>query len=66
MADNPEPVSMAKRFVLGCLYVFVGVALLKLALDLLARFWFWLVLIGFLAATGAIVRYVIRSRRQRW
>ena len=66
MADTPEPVSMAKRFVLGCLYVFIGIALLKLALDLLAHFWFWLVLLGFLAATGAIVRYVIRSRRQRW
>lgn len=66
MADNPEPVSMAKRFVLGCLYVFIGIALLKLALDLLAHFWFWLVLIGFLAATAAIMRYAIRSRRQRW
>ncbi len=66
MADSPELVSMAKRFVLGCLYVFIGIALLKLALDLLAQFWFWLALIGFLATTGAIVRYVVRSRRQRW
>ncbi len=66
MADNPEPVSMTKRFVLGCLYVFIGIGLLKLALDLLAHFWFWLVLIGLLAATVAIVTYVVRSRRQRW
>ena len=57
---------MAKRFVLGCLYVFMGIALLKLALDLLAHFWFCLVLIGFLATTAAIVSYVVRSRHQRW
>ncbi len=66
MPGNPEPVSMAKRFVLGCLYVFIGIALLKLAIDLLAHFWYWLVLIAFIAASIGITRHVVRSRRQRW
>ena len=64
--DEKEPASMSKRFVEGCLFVFVGIVLLKLTIDLLAHFWFWLVLIGFLAAAAVIVWRVVRARRERW
>ncbi|MFM9877416.1 MAG: hypothetical protein ACKVOG_06150 [Rhodoglobus sp.] len=65
MSSN-EPSTLAKRFVAFCLSVLVGIVLLYLAVQLLAQFWGWLLLIaGFVAAVWIMVR-IVQSRRNRW
>lgn len=64
--DKKEPVSMSQRFFLACLLLLAGVIALWIALELLARFWVWLALIGVLVLAGWIVFKVIQARRNRW
>ncbi len=65
MSSN-EPTTLAKRFVAFCLSVLAGIVLLYLAVQLLAQFWGWLLLIvGIVAAIWITVR-IVQSRRNRW
>lgn len=65
MSSN-EPTTLAKRFLAFCLSVLAGIVLLYLAVQLLAQFWGWLLLIaGIVAAVWITVR-IAQSRRSRW
>lgn len=65
MSSN-EPTTLAKRFVAFCLSVLAGIVLLYLAVQLLAQFWGWLLLIAGIVAAVWITVQVVRSRRNRW
>lgn len=63
--DKPKP--LMTRFFHGCLLLLGGIIALWVALDLLSRFWGWLLLVA--AVVGLIVALVwyLRWRRdQRW
>ena len=64
--DQKEPVTMAKRFMMFCLAVLAGVALLYLAVHLLSQFWGWLALLAAIAITSYVVVRILRARRDRW
>ncbi|MEC5152434.1 hypothetical protein [Cryobacterium sp. GrIS_2_6] len=57
---------MARRFFNFCLLVLGGIVLLDLALELLAQFWGWLVLVGVVVAASWALVYIVRARRDRW
>ena len=64
--SEPDPKTWAQRFFAFGLLSLGGVVLLYLAIQLLAQFWGWLLLIfGFMAAIWVTVA-VIRGRRNRW
>lgn len=64
--SEPDPKSWAHRFFAFGFLSLGGVVLLYLAIQLLAQFWGWLLLIlGFIAAVWVAVA-VIRGRRSRW
>lgn len=66
MADDaPRP--LAQRFFRACLLILGGVVALWLALELLAQFWGWLLLLAALALVifGAVVGYQF-WRERRW
>lgn len=65
--DDKEPVPIMKRFLYGCLLALAGVIALWLALQLLAQFWGWLLLLAAIASLiYAAVRLVRRRRDGRW
>ncbi|NEM90909.1 hypothetical protein [Galbitalea soli] len=65
MSSN-EPTSLARRFVAFCLSILAGIVLLYLAVQMLAQFWGWFLLIaGIVAAIWITVR-IVQSRRNRW
>jgi len=65
VASN-EPTSIAKRFLGFCLSILAGVVLLYLAVQLLAQFWGWLLLIGLIGAVIYAGVVIVRWRRSRW
>lgn len=67
MADEPSR-SMPQRFFRACLLFLAGVVALWLALELLAQFWGWLLLLAAVAVVvyGAVFGYQYwRDRRWR-
>jgi NADH:ubiquinone oxidoreductase subunit 2 (subunit N) len=63
MADKePTPKNIAQRFFDLCLLLLGGIIALWVALQFLAQFWGWLVLV---AAIWALVA-IMRARRNRW
>jgi 1,4-dihydroxy-2-naphthoate octaprenyltransferase len=57
MADEPSR-STTQRFFRACLYILGGIVALGLALELLAQFWGWLLLIGVVSfAVAATYRW---------
>ena len=65
MSSN-EPTTLAKRFVAFCLSVLVGIVLLYLAVQLLAQFWGWLLLIAGIFGAAWITVRIVQSRRNQW
>ena len=67
MADKePTPKNIAQHFFDLCLLLLGGIIALWVALQFLAQFWGWIVLIAALvAAIWALVK-VLRARRNRW
>lgn len=65
MSSN-EPTSMAKRFLGFCVSVLAGIVLLYLAMQLLAQFWGWLLLIALIGAAIYVAVVIMRWRRSRW
>ena len=61
-----EPTSMAKRFLTFCLSILAGVVLLYLAVQLLAQFWGWLLLIALIVAAIYAGVVIVRWSRSRW
>lgn len=61
-----DPKTWAQRFFHFCLLTLVGVVLLWLALQLLAQFWGWIVLIAAIVAVAWITIAVMRFRCNRW
>ena len=67
MADEePTPKNMAQRFFDLCLLLLGGVLALWGALQLLAQFWGWIVLIAVLVAAIWALVAILRARRNRW
>lgn len=64
--DEEKKDPMSKRFFTACLLILVGVIALWMALQLLAQFWGWIVLIGAIVLAGWIVYKVLQARRDRW
>jgi len=67
MADKePTPKNMTQRFFDLCLLLLGGVLALWGALQLLAQFWGWIVLIAVLVAAIWSLVAILRARRNRW
>lgn len=67
MADKePTPRNLAQRFFDLCLLLLGGIIALWVALQFLAQFWGWLVLIAVLIAAIWALVTVLRVRRNRW
>lgn len=61
-----EKTTMTQGFFRACLLILGGIILLYLALQMLSRFWGWLILIAIIiGAVWAAIAFV-RSRRDRW
>ncbi|MCU1580040.1 MAG: hypothetical protein JWP19_2244 [Rhodoglobus sp.] len=65
MTDK-EPKSIAQRFFDLCLLLLGGVLALWLALQFLAQFWGWLLLIAGIAGGIWLAVVIVRARRNRW
>jgi membrane protein YdbS with pleckstrin-like domain len=63
---DKEPEPLMTRFVHACLLLLVAVVALWLAVQLLARFWGWLLLIALTALLIAASVWIMRWRRNRW
>ena len=67
MADKePTPKNMAQRFFDHCLLLLGGIIALWGALQLLAQFWGWIVLIAVLMAAIWALVAILRARRNWW
>ena len=67
MADKePTPKNMAQRFFDLSLLLLGGIIALWGALQLLAQFWGWIVLIAVLVAAIWALVAILRARRNRW
>ena len=67
MADKgSSPTNLAQRFFDLSLLLLGGVIALWVALQFLAQFWGWLVLIAVLVAAIWALAQVLRARRNRW
>lgn len=65
--DDKDPVPVMTRFFRACLLALAGVFVLWLALQLLAQFWGWLLLIAAIAGLIYAAVWYLRSRRDnRW
>jgi hypothetical protein len=65
VADNSPP-TLASKLLGVSLTFLAAVVALWLALELLARIWFWLLLIAVLVVLGVATVRFIRWRRSRW
>lgn len=64
---DKDPVPLMTRFFRACLLALAGVFVLWLAIQLLAQFWGWLLLIAALAGLLFAAVWFIRQRRDnRW
>lgn len=61
--DKP---TMSQSFFRACLLILGGIVAISIALELLARFWFWIVLIAVLLLAGYVTYRVIKARQDRW
>ena len=67
MADKEStPKGLAGRFFDLCLLLLGGVIALWVALQFLAQFWGWIVLIVVLVAAIWALVAIMRARRNRW
>jgi ABC-type uncharacterized transport system permease subunit len=67
MADKePTPKNLAQRFFDLCLLLLGGIIALWVALQFLAQFWGWIVLIAVLVGAIWALIAVLRARRNRW
>jgi membrane protein YdbS with pleckstrin-like domain len=67
MADKePTPKGLAQRFFDLCLLLLGGIIALWVALQFLAQFWGWIVLIVVLVAAIWALVAILRARRNRW
>lgn len=67
MADkDPNTKNIAGRFFDLCLLLLGGIIALWVALQFLAQFWGWLVLVAVLVAAIWALVLVLRARRNRW
>ena len=57
---------MSQSFFRACGLVLLGIIALWVALELLAQFWGWLVLLAAIGAATWTVIAVVRARRDRW
>jgi heme/copper-type cytochrome/quinol oxidase subunit 4 len=64
--DKKEPSTMGQKLLGFCLAVLLSVILLYLAVELLARFWGWLVLVAAVVLVLWITIVIYRWRRDRW
>lgn len=64
--DSKEKPTMSQRFFTACLLILAGIVALWIALELLAKFWVWIVLLGLIVLAGWIVFRVLQARRDRW
>lgn len=65
--DDKDPVPLMTRFLRACLLALAGVFVLWLAIQLLAQFWGWLLLIAAIAGLTYATAWYIRQRRDnRW
>jgi hypothetical protein len=62
--DNPK--TLAQRFFMFCLLILGGILALSLALEVLARIWGWLLLIGLLVGCVWVAIAILQARRNRW
>jgi len=58
--------TMSQSFLRACLLILGGIIALAIAVELLAQFWIWLVVIGAVAVVGYITFRVIQARKDRW
>lgn len=63
--NDKEPEALMRKFFRSCLLALAGVFVLWMALQLLAQFWGWLVLIAALLAFVWGIVWVVRWRRDR-
>ena len=67
MVDKePTPKNLAQRFFDLCLLLLGGIVALWVALQFLAQFWGWIVLIAVLVAAISALVAILRARRNRW
>jgi hypothetical protein len=67
VADKePTPKNLAQRFFYLCLLLLGGIIALWVALQFLAQFWGWIVLIAVLVAAIWALVAILRARRNRW
>ena len=64
--DKKEATTMGQKLLGLCLAVLLSVILLYLAVELLARFWGWLVLVAAIVLVLWIAIAIYRWRRDRW
>lgn len=64
--DKKGTTTMGQKLLGFCLAVLLSVILLYLAVELLARFWGWLVLIAAIVLALWIGVTIYRWRRDRW
>jgi hypothetical protein len=62
----PESKTVISKFVTACVLFLVAVVALTLAIDLLAKIWYWVALIAALAGVVAVVTWIVRRRQNRW
>jgi uncharacterized membrane protein len=65
-SSDKDPITMGRRFLSFCFSLFLGIAVLWLAVRLLSQFWGWLVVLAVVGAAGWVTVLVIRRRRNRW
>lgn len=65
--DGKDPVPLMTRFFRACLLALAGVVVLWLALQLLAQFWGWLLLLaGLIGLVYGVVWFIRWRRDRRW
>jgi uncharacterized membrane protein YdbT with pleckstrin-like domain len=62
---EPKP-TMSQSFFRACVLILFGVIAIAIAIDFIARFWVWLVIIAVVAAGVYFGLAYRRSRRDRW
>ena len=65
-SSDKNPIAMGRRALGFCISLFLSVAVLWLAVQLLSQFWGWLVLLGVIGVAVWVTVMVIRRRRDRW
>jgi Flp pilus assembly protein TadB len=63
--DEEKPETLMSKFFRACLLAFAGVFVLWLAVQLLAQFWGWLLLLAAIAGLVSAAVWFVRWRRDR-